>query len=104
MQRTLRIATAALVMSVCLAQPLFAAQADPARDYPSRPVRFIVPFVPGAGTDITTRIIAKKLAETWGQQVVADNRSGAAGAIGADIKSEIAKWRKLVNDAGLQLH
>ena len=62
MQRTLRIATAALVMSVCIAQPLFAAQADPARDYPSRPVRFIVPFVPGAGTDITTRIIAKKLA------------------------------------------
>ena len=104
MQRTLSIAAAALVMSVCTAQPSFAAQADPARDYPSRPVRFIVPFVPGAGTDITTRVIAKKLSETWGQQVVADNRSGAAGAIGADIKSEIAKWRKLVKDAGLQLH
>jgi tripartite-type tricarboxylate transporter receptor subunit TctC len=88
MQRTLRVATAALVMSVCTAQPLIAAQADPARDYPSRPVRFIVPFVPGAGTDITTRVIAKKLAETWGQQVVADNRSGAAGAIGADITAK----------------
>jgi tripartite-type tricarboxylate transporter receptor subunit TctC len=88
MQMTLRIATAALVMSVCIARPLFAAQADPARDYPSRPVRFIVPFVPGAGTDITTRVIAKKLSETWGQQVVADNRSGAAGAIGADITAK----------------
>lgn len=54
-----------------------------AHDYPNRPVRIIVPFVPGAGTDITTRVIARKLSETWGQQVVADNRSGAAGAIGA---------------------
>jgi tripartite-type tricarboxylate transporter receptor subunit TctC len=88
MQRTLRIATATLVICVGIAPSLFAAQADPARGYPSRPVRFIVPFVPGAGTDITTRVIAKKLSETWGQQVVADNRSGAAGAIGADITAK----------------
>lgn len=87
--RTLRVAApAALLASVWIAQPLFAAQADPARDYPSRPVRFIVPFVPGVGTDITTRTVAKKLTEMWGQQVVADNRAGAAGAIGADITAK----------------
>jgi len=87
--RTLRVAVpAALLASIWIAQPLFAAQADPARDYPSRPVRFIVPFVPGAGTDITTRTVAKKLTEMWGQQVVADNRAGAAGAIGADITAK----------------
>ena len=62
--------------------------ADPVASYPSRPVRFIVPFVPGAGTDLTTRTVARKLTEMWGQQVVADNRSGAAGAVGADITAK----------------
>lgn len=69
---------------------LQAAQADPARDYPSRPIRLIVPFLPGAGTDLTTRAIAKKLSETWGQQVVADNRPGASGAIGVDMAAKAA--------------
>ena len=62
--------------------------ADPAGDYPRRSVRFIVPFVPGAGTDLTTRTVAKKLAETHGQQFIADNRAGAAGSIGADIAAK----------------
>src|SRR5450759_507484 len=53
--------------------------ADPAEEYPHRPVRFIVPFVPGAGTDLTTRTVAKKLTELYGQQFVADNRAGAGG-------------------------
>jgi len=53
--------------------------------YPQKPVRFLVPFVPGAGTDITTRALAAKLTQTWGQQVVADNRSGAGGAIAAEL-------------------
>lgn len=88
MRKILRVTAAALVINLCIAPPLFAAQPDTARDYPNRPVRFIVPFVPGAGTDITTRVIARKLSETWGQQVVADNRSGAAGAIGADITAK----------------
>lgn len=59
--------------------------AAPAAAYPHKPVRFLVPFVAGAGTDITTRTLARKLSETWGQQVVADNRSGAAGAIAAEM-------------------
>ncbi|MBI3069237.1 MAG: tripartite tricarboxylate transporter substrate binding protein [Betaproteobacteria bacterium] len=64
-----------------LAQPVFAAQDDAAKDYPNKPIRLIVPFVPGAGTDTTARTIAKKLTAAWGQQVVVDNRPGAAGTI-----------------------
>lgn len=64
--------------------PLHAAQNDAATNYPSKPVRFIVPFAPGAGTDTTARTIAAKLSEKWHQQVVADNRTGAAGAIGVE--------------------
>ena len=67
----------------------FAVQAaDVASDYPRRSVRFIIPFVPGAGTDLTTRTVAKKLTDTHGQQFIADNRAGAAGAIGAEITAK----------------
>lgn len=59
--------------------------ADPAAQYPTKPIRFIVPFSPGAGTDTTARTLAGKLAETFNQQVVADNRTGAAGAIGVEL-------------------
>jgi tripartite-type tricarboxylate transporter receptor subunit TctC len=78
---------AALCTGACLAQPAFA-QADAARDYPNKPVRFIVPFVAGAGTDTTARTIALKLSEAWGQQVIADNRTGAAGSIGVDLTAK----------------
>ena len=61
-----------------------AAQSDPAPGYPSKPVRFICPFAPGAGTDMTARTIAQKLGDKYGQQFVVDNRTGAGGAIGVD--------------------
>jgi tripartite-type tricarboxylate transporter receptor subunit TctC len=61
-----------------------AVQAASADSYPSKPIRLIVPFVPGGGTDVTGRLIAAKLTERWGQQVVVDNRTGAAGAIGVE--------------------
>jgi tripartite-type tricarboxylate transporter receptor subunit TctC len=74
---------------VCAAASLQAASAaDIARDYPNRPIRFITPFVAGAGTDTTARTIAQKLSETWGQQVIVDNRTGAAGAIGVDLTAK----------------
>ena len=79
---------AAAVACVVAAQPLAAAQPDLAKDYPNRPVRFIVPFAPGAGTDTTARTIGQKLSDTWGQQVVVDNRTGAAGAIGVDLTAK----------------
>ena len=75
----------AVLMAGCIAA---SHAADPAGDYPRRSVRFIVPFVPGAGTDLTTRTVAKKLTETHGQQFIADNRAGAAGSIGADIAAK----------------
>jgi tripartite-type tricarboxylate transporter receptor subunit TctC len=57
------------------------AQAQP---YPSKPIRLIVPYSAGAGTDTTARIVAAKLTERWGQQVVVDNRTGAGGAIAVE--------------------
>lgn len=62
----------------------------PPPDYPARPIRLIVPFPPGGGTDITARAIAQKLTERWGQQVVVDNRPGANGTIGANITAKSA--------------
>jgi tripartite-type tricarboxylate transporter receptor subunit TctC len=58
--------------------------------YPTKPIRFIAPFVPGGGTDITARAVAAKLTERWGQQVIVDNRAGAAGAIGVEITATAA--------------
>ena len=61
-----------------------AAQSERAGPYPSRPVRFIVTYAPGAGTDTTARTIAARLAQQWGQQVVVDNRTGGGGAVGIE--------------------
>jgi tripartite-type tricarboxylate transporter receptor subunit TctC len=53
--------------------------------FPSRPVRLLVGFSPGGGTDIAVRIIGKKLSEIWGQQVVVDNRAGAGGLVAFEM-------------------
>ena len=59
-------------------------------DFPARPMRLIVPFPAGGSTDIVGRVVAQKLSERLGQQVVVDNRGGAGGTIGADIAARAA--------------
>ena len=56
-----------------------------AQPYPSKPIRMIVGFPPGGGTDVVARVIGQKLSEWYGQTVVVENRAGATGTIGADV-------------------
>jgi tripartite-type tricarboxylate transporter receptor subunit TctC len=79
-------AGAFVVAMALMASPVGGALAQPkSPEFPSRPLRYIVPFPPGGATDIAARIVAAALTDVLGQPVVVDNRSGAASPIGAEI-------------------
>jgi tripartite-type tricarboxylate transporter receptor subunit TctC len=72
--------------------------------FPTKPVTIVVPFPPGGGTDTGARLIAQKLIERWGQQVVVDNKPGAAGSIGATAvaKAKPDGYTLLMGNIGTQ--
>jgi len=76
-----------LLSCLVLAGP---AHGQEARGYPNRPIRFVVPYPPGGGTDIVARILADPLAAVLGQPIIIDNRGGAAGSLGTDIVAKAA--------------
>ncbi len=61
-----------------------------AQNFPEKPIRFIVPFAPGGGTDVFARIVGAKLTEIWGQQILVDHRPGAQGNIGTALGAKAA--------------
>ncbi len=74
---TASVVVAALLSSVCFAQA-----------WPSKPVRLIVAFPPGGGTDLVARIVAPRLSDSIGQPVIVDNRAGAAGLVGTEVAAK----------------
>ena len=80
MRATLQgVCTALLVLALA---PTATAQAQ---DFPSRPVRFVVPYAAGGSGDLLARLLGGKLASLWDQQVIVDNRTGAGGQLGTEF-------------------
>lgn len=83
---------------------LLSATAAHAQSYPSKPIRFIVPFPPGGGNDTIARQVGQKLSAAFGQQVLVDNRPGAGGAIGAEAAAKAAPDGHTLFLAGVATH
>ena len=88
MPRLTTLGAAALFSALAAPAPAYAA--EPAGAFPERPIRILVPFPPGGGTDIVTRTIQPALMARLGQQIVIDNRGGAQGIVGTQIAASAA--------------
>ena len=84
MKQALRCAAAAALLTMA------AGAAFAQGDYPNKPIRFIVPFPPGGGTDIVSRLVVNKMTETLGWRIVIDNRGGAGGSVGMEAAANSA--------------
>ena len=78
---------AAVVATACA----FAAQAQPRDAWPSKPIRFVVPFAAGGSIDVVARLMGRHLEGRLGQNVVVENRPGAGGTVGADLVARVAR-------------
>ena len=88
--RRLSFARLAVLQLASLAVFGFAATLHAQPTFPVKPVRIIVAFPPGGGTDIVARVLGQKLTEFWGHQVIVDNRAGASGTIGTELAAKSA--------------
>jgi len=89
----------AAVTLVCATAPL-------AQDYPTRPVRIVVPFTPGGGTDLLARLLSQRFTEAFGQSVIVENRAGSGGNIGAEfvIRSPADGYTLLMSTASMAVN
>ena len=79
-----------MTKAILLVLGLCAAMAAGAQEWPTKPVRFIVPYPPGGGTDVIARIVQSRLGDALGQQVIIENRGGAGGALGTEQAAHAA--------------
>ena len=83
--RRLSLTASALAAIVLVANPVLAQTAAP---FPSKPIRVIVPFAAGGGTDVLARVLGEKMGASLGQPIVVDNKPGAGGIIGTDAMAK----------------
>jgi tripartite-type tricarboxylate transporter receptor subunit TctC len=82
-----------IVLCLCcagLVMPSLGIRDVGAQDYPTKPIRFIVPYPPGGPTDVIARLIGQKLYESTGQQIIVDNRGGGASVVGTELAARAA--------------
>ena len=85
--RRSNLAVTVLSIALCL---FGFAQLAGAQSWPTKPIKFVVPYPPGGGTDVIARIMQEPIGQALGQQIIIDNRGGAGGSIGSDIVAKSA--------------
>lgn len=98
--------TGIILKAACgLSAAVFATGAAHAQAYPTKPVRMIIALAPGGGVDTTGRYLAQKMSESWGQNVVTDNRPGAGGSIASELVAKAVPdgYTMLMNSSGITI-